>query len=188
MAKDSSIEWTDHTFNPWWGCIKISPGCDNCYADNMARRYGHDVWGPDARRRFLSNAYWDKPLIWNNEAAAQGVRKRVFCASMADVFEVRDELGRPRQRLLNLIAATPHLDWLLLSKRPHSIKRLLPLGYAFPENVWLGTTVENQDYADKRIPYLRQALCRTGQARSAAAAGPHENRLGQSEPNRNCGS
>ena len=156
MAKDSTIEWTHNTFNPWWGCTKVSPGCDNCYANNMARRYGHDVWGHDAPRRFLSNATWDQPIVWNNDAAAAGVRKRVFCASMADVFEVRDDLAPHRQRLLKLIGATASLDWLLLTKRPHSIRKLLPLEYQFPSNVWIGTTVENQETADKRIPYLQQ--------------------------------
>ncbi|TWO69172.1 phage Gp37/Gp68 family protein [Caenimonas sedimenti] len=155
MAENSTIEWTHHTFNPWWGCTKVSPGCDHCYADNMARRYGHNVWGHDAPRRFLSDANWDKPLIWNNEAAAEGARKRVFCASMADVFEVRDDLARHRQRLLRLIDATPGLDWLLLTKRPHSIKKLLPIDYQFPPQVWIGTTVENQEQADKRIKYLQ---------------------------------
>jgi protein gp37 len=155
MAKDTKIEWTHHTFNPWWGCTKVSSGCDNCYADNMARRYGHDVWGHDSPRRFLSNATWDQPLIWNNEAAAAGIRKRVFCASMADVFEVREDLETHRLRLLKMIGGTNSLDWLLLTKRPHSIKKLLPLGYQFPPNVWIGTTAENQESADKRIKYLQ---------------------------------
>jgi protein gp37 len=152
--KNSSIEWTHHTFNPWWGCTKVSAGCDNCYADNLANRWGHNVWGHDAPRRFLSSANWDQPLIWNNEATESGTRKRVFCASMADVFERRPDLIQPRQRLLTLIAATPNLDWLLLTKRPHLIKKLAPLDYRYPSNVWLGTTVENQDSADKRVKYL----------------------------------
>lgn len=152
--KNSSIEWTHHTFNPWWGCTKVSAGCDNCYAANMAHRWGQDVWGHDAARRFLSDKSWDQPLIWHNEAVEDGVRRRVFCASMADVFERRPDLIRPRQRLLNLIAATPNLDWLLVTKRPHLIKKLAPLDYRYPANVWLGTTVENQDSADKLVKYL----------------------------------
>ncbi len=153
--KDSKIEWTHHTFNPWWGCTKISAGCDNCYAAALAHRYDHKVWGHDAPRRFLSNQTWDQPLIWNSEAKELRIRKRVFCASMADVFERREDLIRHRQRLLNLIAATPNLDWLLLTKRPHLIKKLAPIGkYRYPANVWLGTTVENQETADKRIKYL----------------------------------
>ena len=88
------------------------------------------------------------------EAKAAGVSSRVFCASMADVFESRSDLVAHRQRLLNLIADTPNLDWLLLTKRPHSIKKLAPHGYRYPSNVWLGTTVENQESADKRVKYL----------------------------------
>jgi protein gp37 len=152
--KNSRIEWTTHTFNPWWGCTKVSDGCDNCYAANMAHRWGHDVWGHDAPRRAMSDAHWEQPLDWNMEAKAAGVRSRVFCASMADVFESRSDLVAHRQRLLNLIADTPNLDWLLLTKRPHSIKKLAPHGYRYPSNVWLGTTVENQESADKRVKYL----------------------------------
>lgn len=156
MAKDSSIEWTHHTFNPWWGCTKVSPGCDHCYADNLSRRYGHHVWGHDAPRRFLSDANWNQPVLWEKAAAAKGVRERVFCASMADVFEVNPAVVTARARLLQLIHATPSLDWLLLTKRPNSIAKLLPAGYVFPANVWIGTTVENQETADKRIRYLQQ--------------------------------
>lgn len=153
--KNSSIEWTHHTFNPWWGCTKVSAGCDNCYAEKMSNRYNEaNFWGHDAPRRFLSNANWDQPIVWNNEAVMFDERRRVFCASMGDVFETREDLIRPRQRLLTLIGATPHLDWLLLTKRPHSIKKLAPLDYRYPSNVWLGTTVENQETADKRIKYL----------------------------------
>jgi protein gp37 len=154
MSKDSKIEWTHHTFNPWWGCTKVSPGCDNCYANNMARRYGHDVWGHDAPRRFLSDATWNQPNIWDQAAAAATTRHRVFCASMADVFESRDDLAPHRKRLFKMIRATTNLDWLLLTKRPHSIRKLLPVGYQWPQNIWLGTTVENQASADKRIKYL----------------------------------
>jgi len=152
--KNSSIEWTHHTFNPWWGCNKVSAGCDNCYAENMAHRWGHDVWGPKAPRRVMSEEHWKHPLTWNDEASAAGVRNRVFCASMADVFETRPELVARRQRLLDLIDDTPNLDWLLLTKRPQSIKKLAPYGYRYPSNVWLGTTVENQESADKRVKYL----------------------------------
>lgn len=89
-------------------------------------------------------------------AAKTGVRKRVFCASMADVFESRPDLIESRSRLFKLIAATPDLDWQLLTKRPQNIKKLLPKNYVFPPNLWLGTTVENQDAADKRIRYLME--------------------------------
>ena len=152
--KNSSIEWTHHTFNPWWGCTKISGGCDNCYAADMSHRWGYDLWGAKALRREMSEAHWKQPVAWNDEAVAQGLRYRVFCASMADVFEKRPDLVTRRQRLFTLIGDTPSLDWLLLTKRPHLIKALAPVGYRYPANVWLGTTVENQESADKRIKYL----------------------------------
>lgn len=154
MGKDSRIEWTHHTFNPWWGCVKVSPACDHCYAESWAKRVGSDVWGPGSERRFFSDTHWKDPVKWNRDAAAEGVRRRVFCASMADVFENRDDLIEPRKRLLELIDATPMLDWLLLTKRIHLVKKLLPKGYKLPAHVWLGTTVENAEYARKRVKYL----------------------------------
>jgi protein gp37 len=154
MGKDSRIEWTHHTFNPWWGCVKVSAACDHCYAEAWARRLGEDVWGPKSERRFFGDAHWKQPLRWNREAAASGVRRRVFCASMADVFENRKDLVPHRLRLLELIAKTPHLDWLLLTKRIHLVRKQLPKGYEFPPNVWLGATVENADAIRKRLDYL----------------------------------
>ena len=154
MAQDSRIEWTHHTFNPWWGCTKVSPACDNCYAEAWAKRTGHSVWGAKTPRRFLSDFYWLQPLRWNREAARRGQRERVFCASMADVFEWRADLSPWRNRLWELIEATPNLDWLLLTKRPHLVKRLNPWGDSWPENVWLGATVESQRLAEKRIHHI----------------------------------
>jgi protein gp37 len=154
MGKDSKIEWTHHTFNPWWGCIKVSAACDNCYAEIWAKRLGVDAWGPTSDRRFFSDAHWKEPLKWNAEALAEGKRRRVFCASMADVFENRKDLIPYRLRLLELIKKTPQLDWLLLTKRIHLVRKQLPKGYEFPKNVWLGATVENQAEARKRIRHL----------------------------------
>ncbi|AXA73331.1 hypothetical protein CE205_23365 [Achromobacter insolitus] len=154
MGKDTRIEWTHHTFNPWWGCVRVSDACDHCYAETWAKRLGENVWGPKTDRRFFSDAHWKEPLKWNREAARQGVRRRVFCASMADVFENRKDLIPHRARLLELIAATPQLDWLLLTKRIHLVRKQLPIGYEFPANVWLGATVENQDAVEKRLKYL----------------------------------
>lgn len=156
MGKDSRIEWTHHTFNPWWGCVKVSPACDHCYAESWAKRVGSDVWGAEASRRFFSDAHWKEPLKWNRDATAEGVRRRVFCASMADVFENRPDLVAHRGRLFELIDATPMLDWLLLTKRIHLVKKLLPKGYALPPHVWIGTTVENDAYARKRLKYLME--------------------------------
>ncbi|WP_257814179.1 DUF5131 family protein [Burkholderia glumae] len=154
MGKDSRIEWTHHTFNPWWGCVKVSAACDHCYAETWAKRLGESVWGPETPRRFFGDAHWKEPLKWNREAAEENARRRVFCASMADVFENRPDLVGERLRLLELIEQTPNLDWLLLTKRIHLVHKQLPKGYDFPSNVWLGATVENQASARKRIKYL----------------------------------
>jgi protein gp37 len=154
MAKDSRIEWTHHTFNPWWGCTKVSPGCKHCYAETWAKRIGQDVWGPKATRRELSEAVWRQPLVWNKEAEGLHARPRVFCASMADVFEDRQELDAKRTRLWEIIEQTSNLDWLLLTKRPQNVRRLVPWRAEWPDNVWLGATAENQRWLDKRMPDL----------------------------------
>jgi protein gp37 len=156
MSKNSHIEWTHHTFNPWWGCTKVSPACDNCYADLWARRMGQQLWGRNATRRFFSDLHWKEPLRWNEEAQLNGRRERVFCASMADVFERRADLNDARNRLWQLITDTPNLDWLLLTKRPQNITRYAPWQTTWPENVWIGTSIENQIIAEKRLPFLLQ--------------------------------
>lgn len=153
MGKNSKIEWTHHTFNPWWGCVKISHACTHCYADAWARRVGQNLWGPKAPRRFFTDAHWNEPRKWDREAKAARVRLRVFCASMADVFEDRRDLDPHRERLWALIEETPNLDWLLLTKRPENIGALAEWK-KWPRNVWLGTTVENQETAEERIPEL----------------------------------
>jgi protein gp37 len=154
MAKNSTIEWTHHTFNPWWGCNKVSPACDHCYAETWSHRLGHDLWGSREDRRFFGENHWREPIRWNDESAAGGTRPRVFCASMADVFEWRADLNEQRARLWRLIERTPNLDWLLLTKRPQHILRMTPWERDWPDNVWVGTTVENQRFADLRLRHL----------------------------------
>lgn len=162
MAQNSKIEWTDHTFNPWWGCAKVSQACKNCYAETFSKRVGQNVWGAGADRRFFGDKHWNEPRKWNTQAEAEGVRRRVFCASMADVFEEHPDeeteanLYISRQRLGRLIRETPALDWLLLTKRPENGVNCLGQMNLLDKlpNVWIGTTVENQEYADKRIPEL----------------------------------
>ena len=156
MGKETGISWTDHTFNPWWGCEKVSPACDSCYAESTANRYGPKVWGKDAPRRFFGDKHWNEPIGWDKKASKEGVRRRVFCASMADVFEDRRELDKARLLLWDVIEATPDLDWLLLSKRPENFRAMLPPSWMIlPRlNVWLGVTAENQRRADERIPLL----------------------------------
>ena len=235
MGEQTEISWATHTFNPWMGCTKVSPACANCYAERERdHRFGQVQWGPNGTRRMTAD--WRKPLKWNRDAEAayrdvseryplphqpdpRHFRPRVFCASLADVFEdwqglitshdgdhvyrcqecghvglwpvIRDNCpgcAKPvtkvhatmndlRAKLFRLIDSTPWLDWLLLTKRPENIRRMWPvkhdskpifpgapgkLGEPVPcivkgarrDNVWLGTSVENQEYADKRIPEL----------------------------------
>lgn len=154
MGQQSAIEWTDHTFNPWWGCIKVSPGCTNCYAETWSHRYGHNVWGPKKSRRTFGEQHWQEPLKWNRAATERGCRMRVFCASMADVFEDNRSVESERMKLWSLIAETPMLDWLLLTKRPENMVRFAPWKDPWPANVWAMTSVENQEQAVKRIPAL----------------------------------
>jgi len=154
MARDSKIEWTDHTFNPWWGCTKVSPACTNCYAETFSKRVGLRVWGDRADRRFFGDQHWGEPIRWSRQAERDRVRRRVFCASMADVFEDRGDLDPWRARLWSLVDDTPSLDWLLLTKRPSNVTKMVPWAAAWPHNVWLGTTVENQEWAEKRISSL----------------------------------
>ncbi len=173
MSENSKIEWCDHTFNPWEGCQKIGRGCDNCYAEARNARFGGGIavnWGHGAPRRRTSPANWRKPLAWNAAHAdffsTHGRRQRVFCASLADVFDNAIPT-RWRQDLMSLIARTPNLDWLLLTKRIGNAARMLEDSsqhdgllmdasdhYRPLPNVWIGATVVNQEEADRDIPKL----------------------------------
>lgn len=182
MSANSKIEWTDHTFNPWIGCAKVSMaatgggGCDHCYAEvstpaRVLRSKGEETWGAGAPRVRTSEANWKMPLRWDaqHEAffAQHGRRQRVFCASLADVF---DNAVDPQWRvdLFNLILSTPHLDWLLLTKRIGNAARMIeetlpgnmkalppecPVAWPWP-HVWIGATIVNQEEADRDIPKL----------------------------------
>lgn len=161
----TSIEWTatvapdgrlipGYTFNPWIGCTKISPGCAGCYAEKLARRLGVK-FGPGEPRRYPGENYWDQPIRWNKRAQQEGIRRRVFCASMGDLFD--NEVHQvERDWLWELIEDTPHLDWLLMTKRIGNVKRMFPERWlpATPANVWLGATVVTQEEADRDIPKL----------------------------------
>lgn len=186
MAENSKIEWTDHTFNPWIGCTKVSDGCKHCYAETlMDKRMGKVQWGPQGTRVRTSAANWKKPLTWNKQewwecldcgyrgsvysfddycpecrgSNCKPTRQRVFCASLADVFEIQPgqpEMAQWRMDLFELIRLTPNLDWLLLTKRPENVMISEPVHKAqrLPDNAWIGTSVENQQTADERIPEL----------------------------------
>ena len=153
MAENTKIQWCDHTFNTHWGCTKISDGCSNCYAENMGNRFGVK-WGAGEPRKTMSENYWKQPLKWNKRAGENNVRERVFCSSMADVFDNEAPEG-VREKLWSLIKATPHLDWLIVTKRIGNVKNMLPedWGDGYP-NVWLLITVVNQIEADRDIPKL----------------------------------
>jgi protein gp37 len=163
MGEKTAISWTHHTFSPWWGCVEVSPACDSCYARELAKRYGHEVWGKNAPRRFFGDQHWNEPFRWHRRAEKLGERRRVFCASMADVLEERDDLvgqqlTQARQRLWFTIANTPALDWLLLTKRPQNYRRLVPAEILALPNVWPGVTVESQEH-DWRIVKLCDTDC-----------------------------
>lgn len=157
MGENSKIGWTDHTFNPWWGCVEVSPACDHCYARTFARRTGHQVWGKDADRRRFGVKHWTEPEKWHVTAARTGTRQRVFSASMADVFEDHPGVEDDRQALFALIERTPMLDWLLLTKRPSNIMRMVPERWrsGFPANVWAGTTAEDDAWLRIRLRSLK---------------------------------
>lgn len=121
---------------------------------------GKNVWGARAPRRYFNDSHWEEPLRWDVEAGAGRRRARVFCASMADVFEWRSELNEHRTRLWRLIEQTQNLDWLLLTKRPQHIIRMTPWHNNWPDNVWVGTTVENQRFAELRLPPLLKVPAR----------------------------
>ncbi len=192
MGENSGIEWTSHSFNPWVGCVKVSPGCANCYAEAFDRRVGGVPisqrqegekalrWGVSAPRTRTTATYWRKPLAWNDAAVVNGETAKVFAASLADVFEANTcfDLDLWRLELFELIRLTPALTWQLLTKRPQNVVPMLRaaleakgratvsaetiewlkawLEGESPTNVWLGTTVEDEERAAERIPHLVQ--------------------------------
>lgn len=156
MAKETGIEWTDATFNPWVGCTKVSPGCDHCYAEARMDTRLHIVnWGPGAERKRTSAKNWKGPREWNDEAdhfeALYGRRRRVFCASLADVYDNEVD-PQWRADLFELIQETPRLDWLLLTKRIGNVPKLTP--FFLPHNVWLGASIVNQEEANRDVAKL----------------------------------
>lgn len=157
MAETTGIEWTDHTANFWWGCMKVSPGCANCYAEAWSRRYGRAIWGPAATTaRWRTTGPWRDILRWDAKAGADCVRRRVFVQSMSDFFEEHPQLDEWRAEACEILAGLKHLDVQLLTKRPENIRRMVPEAWwkQWPAHIWIGTSVENQEMADKRIPLL----------------------------------
>ena len=137
--------------------MKVSAGCKNCYAETLDNRWNGGHWGPGSSRRMMSEKHWQQPIKWNADAEKNGRKAMVFCASMADVFEGHPDTLPHLARLFEMIEKTPFLIWQLLTKRPEKILKLVPdwwLNVGFPSNVWIGTSVENQEAADQRIPHL----------------------------------
>lgn len=187
MGKNSKISWTDHTFNPWIGCSKVSTGCKNCYAEReMDQRYHKVRWGPQGTRLHTSPNY---PMMWNEDhwvecvtcgwrgslddcdpdekfggyncpecgGSVETTRQRVFCASLADVFEDHPDVNHWRDGLWKLIEATPSLDWMLLTKRIENVEAMIPESWrmgSWPRHVWLGISAEDQQHFDIRMPML----------------------------------
>lgn len=176
MAENSKIEWTDHTFNPWIGCTKVSPGCDHCYAEQRMDKRLHVVnWGTNAPRKRTSVANWREPIRWNAAHekffAEHGRRQRVFCASLADVFD-NEVPAQWRFDLLKLIEQTPNLDWLLLTKRIGNAAEMLEKAVrainhgrwgwsdnVFP-NAWIGATIINREEMLRDAPKLKMVPAR----------------------------
>ena len=157
MAKNSAIEWTNHTLNFWWGCLKVSPGCENCYAETFSKRVGRKSWGPpQTTDRWRTKGPWRDVLKWDAAARAEGVRQRVFCQSMSDFFEDHPQVADWRAEACQILERLTNLDIQLLTKRPENIKRMVPAHWLtdWPAHIWIGTSVENQETADQRIPHL----------------------------------
>jgi protein gp37 len=154
MGEKTAISWTDATYNPWWLCTEVSPGCDNCYARELAKRWGYG-WGKGVPRRTFGDKHWNEPLKWDRRAKEDGTKTKVFCASMADIMDDEAPEGQ-RERLWELIDNTPNLIWQLLTKRPQRYLRWLPKKFQHA-NVWLGTTAENQETFNIRAPHLIDA-------------------------------
>lgn len=158
MADNSNISWTDHTFNPWMGCQKVSHECDHCYADALTSgRMGLDVFGGRSKRKRTSLGLWKRPAKWNRESqhdatTGEGLGRvhRVFCASLADVFEDAPGPNAWRGDVWDKIRATPWLDYQLLTKRPELVAGMLPddWGQGWP-NVWLGTSIGHRETVDR---------------------------------------
>lgn len=155
--KDTPIQWTDHSLNFWWGCFKVSPGCEHCYAETLSKRAGREIWGPaKATERWRTTGPWRDVRSWERRAGRLEERQRVFCQSMSDFFEEHPQLDAWRAEACYILDSLQWLDVQLLTKRPENIARMVPASWMekWPEHVWIGTSVEDQKRADERIPHL----------------------------------
>ena len=167
MGEQTNISWCDATFNPWRGCTKVSDGCRHCYAEQLSARNPAVLgsWGPRGSRAPAAESCWRQLRKWNQAAAQEGVRRRVFCASLADVFEGDETMpaeSRPivhaaRGRLWREVEACLWLDFLLLTKRPENVAAMVPASWmagAWPRNAWIGASAEDQPNLKQRAPHL----------------------------------
>ena len=160
IVENSDIEWTDHTFNAWWGCHKVSDACKFCYAETMANRFHPNLWGLNGQRLLTSNEYWKKLAQWDKKAAKVGVKHRVFPNSMSDIYENRADLVAPRERLFDEVEIRRNLIFMFLTKRAENIMALTSRWkHGFPDNVWVGVTAESQWQLDRRAPLLLDVPC-----------------------------
>lgn len=171
MGKNSNIEWCHHTVNPTWGCVEVHEGCDNCYARVWSNRYNNGdntLWGNKAFRKETKT--WEKDLIrYNRIAEESGEMHRVFIGSMMDIFEKPMKVVNHKFELMDydtnylrkklfeeIVPNTPNIMYLFLTKRPSNINKYIPEIWKHnpPKNVMFGTSVVNQETADKLIPQL----------------------------------
>lgn len=162
MGEASKIEWTDHSWNPWFGCTKVGPPCDNCYAEAlMDVRLGKVTWGPGEDRVRTSPANWNLPFKWDRMAAAAGRPATVFCLSLGDIWDNEvDPLWR--HQAFDTMRATPNLIYLLLSKRIGNAERMCRVerhgsSAALPPNAALGATMANDEEWHRDVDKLREA-------------------------------
>lgn len=164
MGTTTGIGWTDHTANFWMGCQRVSPGCENCYAETLVTgRMKLPVWGPPkTTKRQRAKGVWSEVPRWNAAARREGVRRKVFVSSLADIFEDHPDVAPWRADALALLERCTALDVQLLTKRPQNILAMVPPSWltAWPAHVWIGTTVEDQRRAEERIPHLLRVPAR----------------------------
>lgn len=176
MGEQTSIGWTTHTFNPWWGCTKVSDGCDHCYAESFDKRVGGDHWGPGQPRRFFGPKHWKQPLDWNEEARRTWKIEKVFSGSMCDIFDTEpaslQQMNAARQQLWATIRLTDHLIWQLLTKRPAGYSNMIALDVLALPRVWPGVTCENQPQYELRWPKMPDFSARRPWISYEPALGP----------------
>jgi|SRR3990172_65654 len=157
MGGKTKIRWTDHTLDFWWGCLKVSPGCEHCYAETFSKHVGRNIWGPSqTTERWRTKSPWLDCLKWDKKARRDGIRRKVFCQSMSDFFEDHPQVTSWRWHALRILEGFTSLDVQLLTKRIENVTQMVPDSWLenWPSHILIGTSVENQEYADKRIHEL----------------------------------